>query len=49
MLRAKGTINVAVHLMSILILFLMQGVSYAMWPFGPSNAQDCILKYQKKT
>ena len=33
---------------SILLFFLIPGQINAWWPFGPSNFDDCVLKYQKE-
>jgi hypothetical protein len=33
---------------AILLFFLTPGQINAWWPFGPSNFDDCILKYQKE-
>jgi len=33
---------------AILLPFLIPGQTNAWWPFGPSNFDDCILKYQKE-
>ena len=33
---------------AILLFFLIPSQINAWWPFGPSNFDDCILKYQKK-
>ena len=33
---------------AILLFFLTPAQINAWWPFGPSNSDDCILKYQKE-
>jgi hypothetical protein len=35
-------------MIAILLFFLTPGQINAWWPFGPSNSDDCILKYQKE-
>jgi hypothetical protein len=51
--REKGGGNIMNHhkciLLIVLFIFvLIPSQINAWWPFGPSNFDDCILKYQKE-